>query len=75
MTIAVDLGRKAIKQTNKSHDQNVFHAMLGKKYSKFFVFETNGPIAFGLGWLAGCLVLLLYVPSQQLWSLRDGQFT
>ena len=21
------------------------------------------------------LVLLLYVPSQQLWSLRDGQFT
>ena len=24
----------------------------------------------------GCwLVLLLYVPSQQLWSLRDGQFT
>ena len=26
--------------------------------------------------LSGCwLVLLLYVPSQQLWSLRDGQFT
>ena len=25
----------------------------------------------GVGWL----VLLLYVPSQQLWSLRDGQFT
>ena len=23
----------------------------------------------------GWLVLLLYVPSQQLWSLRDGQFT
>ena len=22
-----------------------------------------------------CLFLLLYVPSQQLWSLRDGQFT
>ena len=22
-----------------------------------------------------CFVLLLYVPSQQLWSLRDGQFT
>ena len=22
-----------------------------------------------------CLVLLLYVPCQQLWSLRDGQFT
>ena len=21
------------------------------------------------------VVLLLYVPSQQLWSLRDGQFT
>ena len=27
------------------------------------------------GWLVGWLVLLLYVPSQQLWSLRDGQFT
>ena len=25
-----------------------------------------------VGWL---VVLLLYVPSQQLWSLRDGQFT
>ena len=25
--------------------------------------------------LLGWLVLLLYVPSQQLWSLRDGQFT
>ena len=25
--------------------------------------------------LVGWLVLLLYVPSQQLWSLRDGQFT
>ena len=22
-----------------------------------------------------CLFLLFYVPSQQLWSLRDGQFT
>ena len=26
-------------------------------------------------WLVGWLVLLLYVPSQQLWSLREGQFT
>ena len=25
--------------------------------------------------LVGWLVLLFYVPSQQLWSLRDGQFT
>ena len=25
--------------------------------------------------VVGWLVLLLYVPSQQLWSLRDGQFT
>ena len=25
--------------------------------------------------LVGWLVLLLNVPSQQLWSLRDGQFT
>ena len=33
------------------------------------------------GWVVGSLfficlfVLLLYVPSQQLWSLQDGQFT
>ena len=26
-------------------------------------------------YMVGWLVLLLYVPSQQLWSLRDGQFT
>ena len=25
--------------------------------------------------VVGWLVLLLYVPSQQLWSLRDGQLT
>ena len=25
--------------------------------------------------VVGWLVLLLYVPSQQLWSLQDGQFT
>ena len=25
--------------------------------------------------IVGWLDLLLYVPSQQLWSLRDGQFT
>ena len=30
----------------------------------------------GRGDFLFCLfVLLLYVPSQQLWSLRDGQFT
>ena len=28
-----------------------------------------------IGRTLGWLVLLLYVPSQQLWSLRDGQFT
>ena len=28
-----------------------------------------------LGDLFVCLFLLLYVPCQQLWSLRDGQFT
>ena len=32
-----------------SHDQNVFHAMLGKNYSKIFVFEINGIITFDLG--------------------------
>ena len=39
---------------------------LGPDQARHFV----GP-DLGLGWL----VLLLYVPSQQLWSLRDGQFT
>ena len=32
-----------------SHDKNVFHDMLGKTYSKDPVFETNGPITYGLG--------------------------
>ena len=38
-------------------------------------------VVFGIGncvkleFLIGWLVLLLSVPSQQLWSLRDGQFT
>ena len=32
------------------------------------------PIVCGVS-LFFWLVLLLYVPSQQLWSLRDGQFT
>ena len=30
---------------------------------------------FSLLYLLFCLFLLLYVPSQQLWSLRDGQLT
>ena len=33
---------------------------------------------FNFNWHNVCLflfVLLLYVPSQQLWSWRDGQFT
>ena len=33
-----------------SHDQNVFHAMLGKNYFKIFVSETNWPITYGLGY-------------------------
>ena len=33
--------------------------------------DALGSIKVEVGWL----VLLLYVPSQQLWSLRDGQFT
>ena len=35
------------------------------------VFSRQGPFTVSV-----CLfVLLLYVPNQQLWSLRDGQFT
>ena len=40
-----------------------------------FIFSTNyEEHCDNMGFV--CLfVLLLYVPSQQLWSLRDGQFT
>ena len=32
-------------------------------------------LGFIFTWKKHLFVLLLYVPSQQLWSLRDGQFT
>ena len=36
---------------------------------------ARGNPAYGPHRLFVCLFLLLYVPCQQLWSLRDGQFT
>ena len=39
--------------------------------SKTRLFSDDCSAYRNVGWL----VLLLYVPSQQLWSLRDGQFT
>ena len=47
--------------------------MVGWHQSRANLAMTSGQGTFNLwdGWL----VLLLYVPSQQLWSLRDGQFT
>ena len=35
--------------------------------------QTNNKLILNKAFV--CLFLLLYVPSQQLWSLRDGQFT
>ena len=37
--------------SSMSHDQNLFHAMLGKNYSNTFVSKSNGPITFGLDML------------------------
>ena len=49
-------------------------------YKRKYVHEVLVNCLFKLGqekvWLGFvCLFLLLYVPCQQLWSLRDGQFT
>ena len=124
MTIAVDLGRKATKQTN----QNLFDSLITilllkgvgdiaiafvcisgfcllcyllnnwKDYPTKFVEQlvyATAKFQYPMIWDVGqkcpsvcpfacntialqtvCLfVLLLYVPSQQLWSWRDGQFT
>ena len=44
------------------------------KYECHFVSYIREICKYEYCWF-GWLVLLLYVPSQQLWSLRDGQFT
>ena len=41
-------------------------------FGTFSVFELSAILSVNCVCLC---VLLLYVPSQQLWSLRDGQFT
>ena len=42
----------------------------------FYVYNiVHVHISLIFGRFVCLLVLLLYVPSQQLWSLRDGQFT
>ena len=43
MTIAVDLGRKATKQTNKQtiHDYRLTSSIFDKKYCKFGNFREN----------------------------------
>ena len=45
--------------------------IVGKQVSPVTAVEERAKSDLKVGWL----VLLLYVPSQQLWSLRDGQFT
>ena len=39
------------------------------------IFMDNSSLNLPRAVLVICLFLLLYVPCQQLWSLRDGQFT
>ena len=46
-------------------------AVFSPLFKQFLEPEMNCSPPIIVGWL----VLLLYVPSQQLWSLRDGQFT
>ena len=55
--------------------QNVQHVfyyiIIYDKLNSYFSTKT-----YVVGTQKDCLfVLLFYVPSQQLWSLRDGQFT
>ena len=53
----------------KNHESIIYLFYL---FIYFFFFFFGG----GGGWVGFvCLFLLLYVPCQQLWSLRDGQFT
>ena len=53
------------KQCNRVIQETVWEVkeMDGWKYPQKLVYYKDG------------FVLLLYVPSQQLWSWRDGQFT
>ena len=43
------------------------------KYSEFS--ELTMGAAMIVFWFVCLFILLLYVPSQQLWSWREGQFT
>ena len=46
-----------------------------EKYHASCVIQDFVFLSWKMGCLFVCLFLLLYVPCQQLWSLRDGQLT
>ena len=53
-----------------------FEQSLVINYEFHHIIVTDDRVYYFSWPLGVCLfVLLLYVPSQQLWSLRDGQFT
>ena len=55
-----------------------FNVLLGSIFHVYSILNKTlckTPCKQTVALFANWLVLLLYVPSQQLWSLRDGQFT
>ena len=73
-----DLDLRGIWRKNDFRFKGIVVADVKIKYTTQIT-SNNGKIDLNIGEncsFHGCwLVLLLYVPSQQLWSLRDGQFT
>ena len=66
------LGHKASTQTKLWFVRLIMRFYLEDQNSKSSIFKDKLKTRPRLiDWL----ILLLYVPSQQLWSLRDGQFT
>ena len=55
--------------------QQIFISIKVSRTGQFISFDDGPYIDDPAGARFGRLVLLLYVPSQQLCSLRDGQFT
>ena len=59
-----------LEASSLPHQDNSFVWFHGKK-----IWEPQHGRVLSKPMLFVLFVLLLYVPSQQLWSLRDGQFT
>ena len=68
----VNMGIEYINLPSIFKDKSVISSIptyFENKESPIICYKYNKSIVFF------CLFLLLYVPCQQLWSLRDGQFT